>query len=346
MQTKQIVSNVALIVGDVALTVGACIGVGVASGKEPLLLVGKNFFLFAATFIVGATLVRKYCHERKITDVATFCKNCFGKLSAVACTVFAACNAVCISAMTICAEKCLSQLFALTDLPIYAVCLCVCATMLAKSNLNTLRLFNGLGVILCVAWLIFATQNNVDSVTDQPNVSPAATALYATFSVMMSLSIHAKNAQRQGSHLIAILASATILCGIFAMVSLCATSNGNFPTLSAKTPVGAKILAGVAVFLTTVSSLACNVLPISALTADIIPSKTLRIACIFCVTTALSVIGADSLMTYGYTIAGLLGVATLVSVAWQLIDSCVQRRKSTKIDCKQLKTTKVNNFRQ
>lgn len=312
------------LLGDLALTIGACIGVGVASGTEPMLFVGNNLLTFAITFVALALPLRAFCAKHGLETVEPLADLCFGRAGFAVSLALAACNALCISAMTACAADCLDLLFGIGK-PIYAIGLCATAAFLAGAKTSTLKTANGIGTALCLIWLIVAANADRSAATTG-TVDRSATVIYAAFCVTMTASLHAKSAQTsttQGSGL-TLFCGAAALCGIFVLAERAATGTTSFATLSDQATLGTRLLAGVTIFVTTSSGIACNLLPIASLTQTLIPEKPLRLSCILSVTTALSLVGAAKLMRYGYTVAGVLGFALVAAIIGRsaILDAC------------------------
>lgn len=291
--------------GNIALTVGSCVGVGFVSGKEPQFFVGSNGLIFAAVFLFCVLVTRKFCKLSGAHTLAELCDKAFGKVGAAANYILTACNFVCLSALAIGAEKCLSLLLHLSDLPLYAVILCFFAAILLKSKMNTLKIFNGIGIAFAIVWLIVAATQNTRNTATTEAVTPVKTILYAVFCVTTSLSVNVRLSAEPPLKTTAI--SSAVLSAMLVVAANSATQNNAFPLLPSEGHTATKILAAITVAICSATGLACNAMPIDDFLHSALPDDCLRLFVIFALTMALSLVGVDSLMRYGYVFVALLG---------------------------------------
>ncbi len=321
--------KLAKILGDVAVTVGCCVGVGFLSGKEAQFFWGNDasIALFTAVFALTTFLIREYCRTTQFATVGEMSKM-FKRGAGIWEWAIAFCSFVCSVTVLAGAEQCLAQLLGALPLPVFAFVAAACAGILSRASIKTLKIVNTLALLLAAALLIALFAEGKAS-QGNSTVPPWRPAVYALFSVTMTLGVSArlgKDCSQRENAVVSVVSAGLVAMLMFAVLPLC-NFDAELPTLD-KLGLPMRLFAALALLLSSVTGLAVNVLPVSELLTSVIPDKTLCIVLIFGLALALSMFGFDFALRFGYAAVAAVGAATVFTATKKLTTNNAVSKKT------------------
>ncbi|MCH5156321.1 MAG: hypothetical protein J1G02_00415 [Clostridiales bacterium] len=316
------------LLGDVAVTVGCCIGVGFLSGKEAQVFFGNvfNVAIFAVVFFVANLALREYCRMHRCDTVGRLSSSLFGKVSKVCNVGIALCSFVCIVTVLAGVEQCLSSMFYLSKLPLYAFVTALIATLLLRRDIKALKYANFVAIVMAVILIILLCHNSHECV-DNLQVPIYQPIIYALFSITMSLGVTtqlAGKASRNHNVLSAAIASVIVASMMIVMLRL-SNSNVQLPALNNITSPILLAYAVVTLLLSAVTGIVANAYPIVQELKSLITDDTVCNALIFGTALAFSMFGFDFAVKFGYMLVSAFGLAVVVLIIFKMI---IKRNKS------------------
>lgn len=301
------------ILGDAVTVAGCCVGAGFLSGKEAQLYYGNTacVCVFAATFCLLALCVRAFCAKNKCYEVKSLCRTCYPKAGGILATLTCACCFVCIVAMIAGSNSCLSTLLFARFEPFFGILVGSIAIAVVKIGLRALKALNAVGLALAavyIVWLAFEVKNT-DFVPQ--TTPPYLPVVYAVFSVTMSLGVLTKLAEtdRKSNFIATVTASLTLLALALCVLRLC-DFRLELPLLCRTDNAALNALGGVTIVCATVTGVSANAIPLLECVRDVFDGDdTLCLLVIFCTAVALSLLGIDIVMQWGYLMVASVGVA-------------------------------------
>lgn len=310
-------------VGDIAVSVGCCVGVGFLSGKEAQIFFGngRNVIIFAVIFGISSFAVREFCRVKQCASVGQLSCKLLSKGANAVNTAIVFCSYVCIVTVLAGAEQCLSQLLDIAlPLPVFAFAAAVAAAVLCKANVNVVKWVNALLLLLCVVWLLLpAIRRGNLPCREVSTFQPVA---YALFSVTMSLGITARlgtNCTQKENAAISFATAAITAMLMVAVMSLC-DFDKTLPTLY-DLDFPAKIFASVVLLLASVTGLAANALPVVEFVHPLIRDDVLSAMIVFGSALALSMFGFDFALRLGYITVAFVGAFVVAMATKKLVAS-------------------------
>lgn len=303
-----------------AITAGVTVGVGFLSGKEAQLFWGSgvNVVLFGVSFALCTLVVREFCRASHAQTVGKTCAQLLGKGATALQTAIAFCSFVCVVTVLAGANECICTLFGIDlPLPAFAFVTAIGAALLCKAKVAVVKVANVISLLLAAILLIFLyAKGTAGKFAPPPLWQPA---LYALFSVTMSLGASAKlsqNCTAKENVCVSVFAAALICALMAAILPLC-NFDASLPTLyDLNLPV--KIFAAIALLLSSVTGLTANVLPIAELLKSVLPDETLCLVLIFGFALALSMFGFDFAVRVGYVVVALVGLFVVATATKKL----------------------------
>lgn len=304
-----------LLAGDVAVTVGSCIGVGMLSGKEAQIFFGNklNVAVFAAVFFICNAAFRSMCVKTKSSSITDLTKNCFGKIYGAFNVCLLTCSFVCIVTMLAGAQQCLATLIPLGNFPFYSVFAAAASAVLLKKGIKALKPVNAASIVLAIIFLaILLSRPNTYSKTNTPAYMPT---VYALFSVTASLGVISEMACEKSvkENLLCSFVSAAALAVVMLLILPICDFSQNLPSLGEVQSPLMKAFAAFVILLASVTGLAANAYPIDCAIKDVIDDDTLRSAAIFTAALAFSAFGFDFAVKFGYALVSAVGVIMLAA---------------------------------
>ena len=310
------------IIGDTAITVGCCLGVGFISGKEAQVFFGNklNVALFAIVFFVATYAVREYCRKQNCATVQQLSQSLFARSFGVFNVVIALCSFVCITTVLAGAEQCVAQLFYLSKLPLYAFAVALFATLLLKAGMKALKIANTVSIVLAIVlFVVLLCKKSGDKVEIQvPAYQPV---VYSLFSVTMSLGVLSKMASESNKkeNLVSSLLSALILSALMLFVLPLCNMQISMPTLGSIDNPYLLVLAVVTLLLSAVTGVVANAYPVVDQLRTLIEDDTLCYALVFTSALAFSMFGFDFAVKFGYLLVSVVGAVIISVVARKLL---------------------------
>lgn len=300
-----------LVISDVAVVVGGCVGVGFLSGKEAQVFFGNgvNVAIFGLFFFFANLVTREYCRVNNCQDVNTLSKSMFGKFYAPFEVVISLCCFVCIVTLLAGVEQCLSQLFALSKLPLYAFAAALLATLLLRSKLKALKIANAISVAMAAVLLIILLCKRDVQHPDDLLVPLYQPIVYALFSVTMSLGVLtqlATSTTRKGN-LIASILSAVIISALLLLVLPICDFRLDLPTLGNVDNPLLLTYTVITLLLSAVTGIVANAYPLMRQLQTLIHDDTLCASLLFSLALAFSMFGFDFAVKVGYVAVGVVG---------------------------------------
>ncbi len=305
------------VVGDIAVTAGCCVGVGFLSGKE-----AQNFFpdakcviVFAVCFALGNFALREFCRENRCDGVKSLCAGLGGKGNALN-VALVMCSFVCLVTVLAGVDSCLSQLCGEHNLPVFGFAAAVMAAILTKCPLAALKGANALSLVLAAAMLAALSQKTCAP----PLVPIASPAVYALFSVTMSLGLTAQLGSQcttKQNLAVSVASAAAVALLMLAVLPLC-DFGCDLPTLSDASG-WVKILSAAAILLCSVTGLTANALPVVEFAEEFVQDKTLAIMTVFGLALTFGMFGFDFAVRWGYPLVALAGAAIVIAAAVRLV---------------------------
>lgn len=305
---------------DVAVTVGCCVGVGLLSGKEAQIFVGNyvNIAIFAAIFTLANVTFRKFAQKTRCDSLEKLSKKCFGKYASVFDVCLLACCFVCVTTMLAGVEQCVSQVLPL-NAPLYSVFTATLATLIMIRGLSALKAVNVAALISAFILLGIIFAKGTPQNTQAPQVGAQMPVVYAVFSATMSLGVICRlacdNTPRE--NVICSVISAVLLALVFSLILPVCDFTLDLPTLGGLNGFE-RVFAAFTLVLSAVTGIVANAYPILDGVSDVIPDKTVASAAIFALALALSALGFDFAVKFGYVFVGAIGLAVLICSAYKI----------------------------
>lgn len=307
------------LVGDVAVSVGCCVGVGFLSGKEAQVFWSswQNVAVFAVIFAAVTFAVRQQCRRSRSVNVEMLSKSLFSKGAAALSYAIVFCSFACAVTVLAGVQQAMSVMFFPTPLPVFAFVAAVAAALLARAKMSVIKLLNAVAVILSVALVVLlrTVNDKTASNVSAPAVMPVT---YALFCVTMSLGVSARLANEctARENLAVSVVSALLLALLMLFVLPLCRFELPLPALHGLT-LPAKIFAAITLLIASVTGLAANAVPVCDALFDIVPDKTLCIMLVFCLSLALSMFGFDFAVRYGYVAVAVVGAILTVGAVFR-----------------------------
>ena len=310
------------LIGDVAVTVGCCIGVGFLSGKEAQVFFGNvfNVVIFAVFFFAASLALREHCRVNNCSTVNKLSDSLFAKMSKLFNVGIALCSFVCIVTVLAGVEQCLSTLFYLSNIPLYAFVAALIASLLLQKDMKVLKYANFVSVVMAIILILILLFSNTAQNTENLQVPMYQPIVYALFSVTMSLGVTAKLAHESSKKrnvVSCIVASVVIALLMTAVLPLCPL-NADLPTLEGITNPVLLAYAIVTVLFAAVTGIVANAYPIAQELKSVIPDNTVCSALIFGLALAFSMFGFDFAVRFGYLLVSAFGAVIIVLVIYKL----------------------------
>ena len=317
--------KVAKLLGDVAVAVGCCIGVGFLSGKEAQVFFGNkvNVLIFAVIFFVVTFVTREFCRKKSCNTIDQLSAKMFGKYSTVCNVGIAFCSFVCIVTVLAGVEQGLNQMFYLGKLPLYAFATAFIAAILLKFGLKALKIANSVSIVMATVLLIvLACTNKHQNVTNTqaPLYQPI---VYALFSVTMSLAVItqlASDSTKKENLIASILAAAILAVFTIVLLPLCDMSQ-NLPTLGNISHPILIFYTILTLLLSAITGVVANAYPIIEQLNTVTKDETLNCALIFLAALTFSMFGFDFAVKFGYLLVSVVGAVIVTIAAVKLLKS-------------------------
>lgn len=292
------------------LYASATVGVGMLSGKENQLFVGgaANVMLFAAVFACATFLFGEWARQANCRDGESLCTASFGKGAPLALFLLLAADTLTATAILSGTESALQKLTINFPLPIFGVVVCLVAAAFGKWHGKAVSITAKVSLALA-AILLAATSGGSDyTAAPQPQIK---TMVYAMFCATMLLGLQCKNhGNTAGENALTAALTTLLLTAILLPIALRGgiTSRGK-AYIALPAAVCFVLSASTGVYATSKNSL--------EFTASILGDKSLAAYVYFAFCLALSMVGADIAINFGYTFTAAVGT-TLVSVSFAL----------------------------
>ena len=311
------------LMGDVAVAVGCCIGVGFLSGKEAQVFFGNiiNVVIFAVFFFAISFALREYCRANACSTVDKLSGSLFGKASKVFNLGIALCSFVCIVTVLAGVEQCLSTLFYISKLPLYAFVAALIAALLLQRDMKALKYANFVSIVMAIILIVILLFTRTSTNTDSLQIPIYKPVIYALFSVTMSMGVLTRLASESNAKhnvIASILASVITATLMAAVLPLCA-SNASLPTLANISNPAMLAYAIVTLLLAAVTGIVANAYPIVQELKSIVPDNTICNALIFGLALAFSMFGFDFAVKFGYLLVSAFGAVIIVLAIYKLI---------------------------
>lgn len=318
-QRKQYISTMKKLFSfarDVAVTVGCALGVGLLSGKESQIFVGGtvNIFIFAAVFFAANAAFRLYCAKRSVTSLQQLSACGLKRCSSAVNVALLACCFVSVTTMLAGVEQCVGYLVSVFPFPFYAFLTAALSTFVLTKGLSALKTANVISVIAS-AVLLAVILCKEKSAQSSAEVAPYMPAVYAMFSVTMSLGVICKLACECDAkqNLLRSAVSAATLGVIMYLVLQCCDFSAHLPALG-ELNGWEKAFAAVTLILAASTGIVAAATPVLESVSDVITDRTVASAVIFAFSLALSMFGFDFALKFGYAAVSAVGALLFVSV--------------------------------
>ena len=309
--------KVVKMLGDVAVAVGCCIGVGFLSGKEAQVFFGNklNVAIFAVAFFAITYAVREYCRKRNCADIGSLSGSIFGKRSAIFNVCISLCAFVCIVTVLAGVEQCVSQLFYISKLPLYAFAAAVISALLLKLGLKALKVANALAVVMAIILLVVLFCTSDTQHTENLQVPFYQPIVYALFSVTMSLGVVtqlATDCTKRENLIASVVASGVLAAFLIALLPLCDMTL-DLPTIGKISHPMLIFYTIITLLFSAVTGVVANALPILQQLNSVTNDETLNCALIFLAALTFSMFGFDFAVKFGYLLVSVVGVVIFVA---------------------------------
>lgn len=292
------------------LYASATVGVGMLSGKENQLFVGgtANVMLFAVVFACANFLFGEWARQTNCRDGESLCTATFGKGAPLALFLLLAADTLTATAILSGTESALQKLTTNFPLPMFGVVICLLAAALSKGRGRTASIAARVSLALAAILLAATIGRNDYAAAPQP---PIKTMVYAMFCATMLLGLQCKNhGDTAGENALTAALTTLLLTSIVLPIAL---RGGITPGGKAYIAVPAAacfvLSASTGVYATSKNSI--------EFTSTLFGDKSLAVYVYFAFCLALSMVGADIAINFGYTCAAVVGT-TLVSVSFAL----------------------------
>lgn len=323
------------IFADAVTVAGCCVGAGFLSGKEAQLYYGNAacVCVFAAVFCGLTLCVRGFCLKCGCFDVQTLCKTCYPKFGGALATLACGCCFVCIVAMIAGSNSVLSSLLFEGFEPFFGIIVGAIAVVVVKIGLKALKALNAVSLVLAAVYVTWLA-----CVVGTTDFAPQATPLYrpvvyALFSATMSLGVLTKLARTdKKSNVTATVAASVLLLTLALVVLRLCDFRLELPLLARTDNVALNVLGGVSVVCATVTGVCANAIPLLESVRDVFDGDdALCLLTIFCVAVALSLLGVDVVMKWGYLLVAAVGAAVVLGTFYYSVlrgrDRAYERKK-------------------
>lgn len=309
---------------DCATVVGSCIGVGFLSGKEAATFFGNftNVFIFGLCFFIFCFVVRKVCSVGHCKTVPQLFSVCFGKCSTVATWLFCLCSLVCAATLLAGVDDCLRDFLCLPPL-VCSVAVAFCCLVVLRKGFAFMKVLNAISVVLIVAYLAaIATLPKAGGTTSVSKFSPIG---YAAFSVATILGVLVSLGYKQKSGCFLRCAICGVVFSLLAALAVwCSDFSLSLPLFGRSKSLPLAALGCFAVFSSVVASICANLMPVLQSAEELYcGNKTLLTFVLLASTCALSFLGFDFALKYGYAFVAMFGFCVFAAAARVVIQSSV-----------------------
>lgn len=303
---------------DVAVAVGAAVGVGLISGKETQVFVGSiaNAVVFFVCFAFIFAVFREFCRKNSCNTLADITNSCFNKGSRAFTVALTLCSFVCVTTCLAGVQQCLNDVLYVSDFPLYAVAVATLCALVLLKGMSALKICNGLSVVMSISLLValFVARNTTSELTVTPK--PYMPILYALFTLTMSISVACKLGSKSSKkqNITRSITAALLIAAMIVATTYLADFSKPLPTLSAISNKPLQIYAVLTVALASVSSIVGCAYPIVEQIDNVVRDKTVSSICVFCFAVTLSMFGFDFVITYGYIFVAVVGVVLVLTM--------------------------------
>ena len=331
------------IIGDVAVAVGCCIGVGFLSGKEAQVFFGNtvNVVIFAFAFFAISFALREYCRVNSCSTVDKLSGSLFKKASNFFNIGIALCSFVCIVTVLAGVEQCLAKLFYISKLPLYAFAASLIAVLLLQRGMKALKYANFIAIIMAIILILILLFSNTSKKSGAVQIPFYQPVIYALFSVTMSMGVLTQlssKASQKDNVISCVLASVITAALMGAVLPLCQL-NADLPTLSNISHPILLAYAIVTLLFAAVTGIVANAYPIVQELKSIVTDNTLCNAMTFGLALAFSMFGFDFAVKFGYLLVSAFGAVIMFLAIYNLLKDSINKFQSKKM------TKEVNPLR-
>lgn len=292
------------------LHASATIGVGMLSGKENQLFVGDaaNVMLFAVVFACANFLFGEWARQANCRDGESLCTATFGKGAPLALFLLLAADTLTVTAILSGTENALQALTVNFPLPIFGVVICLVAATLSKGRGRAVSIAAKVSLALAAILLAATIRGKGYAATPQP---PIKTMVYAMFCATMLLGLQCKNHGDTACEnaLTAALTTLLLTSVLLPIAMRGGITSGGKAYIAVPAAACFVLSASTGVYATAKNSI--------EFTSSLLGDKSLAAYVYFAFCLALSMVGADIAINFGYTCAAAVGT-TLVSVSFAL----------------------------
>ena len=294
------------------LIVGCVVGVSFVTGKEAQAFVGnaKNILLFAVIFGVGVLILRSFCNRFRLQNTLEFAQFTFKKRGHVVYFLLLGCYFVCLVTTLATVQNCFDELLCKTPFSLWSLAVVLVAIFLLKWGAKSFKTLSVLAFVGAFATFLFVTFQHVPP--NETTINPLSTTAYSLFSLTMVLPVccSSKRCSKRENILCVLVATATIALLLW-WVERVADFTMQLPIGGNLVGVG-KVCLCVTIALCGLSGAVGNALPICQGLADVIPDKTLLSFVVLGVAWAISCLGLEVFLKYGYVFVAVVGLLIVV----------------------------------
>lgn len=292
------------------LYASATVGVGMLSGKENQLFVGgmANVMLFAVVFACANFLFGEWARQTNCRDGESLCTATFGKGAPLALFLLLAADTLTATAILSGTESALQKLTIHFPLPMFGVVICLFAATLSKGRGRAVSIAAKVSLALAAILLVATIRGKGYAATPQP---PIKTMVYAMFCATMLLGLQCKNhGDTAGENALTAALTTLLLTSVLLPIAMRGgITSGGKAYIAVPTAACFVLSASTGVYATAKNSI--------EFTSSLVGDKSLAAYVYFAFCLALSMVGADIAINFGYTCAAAVGT-TLVSVSFAL----------------------------
>lgn len=331
-----------LIATDVAVTVGCVVGVGFLTGNEAKTFWNnsKSVVAICLTFALCTIALRLFCHKNKLSNTQTLLRKLFGKWQKLAQVVVAVCCFLCIVAVLAGVSQVTKRYLFATKLPVGSATCALLSAWLLQQKTSVVRVANVVALLTLV--LSFALIVCVKkSTATLPNIKQSnlfCAVVYALYSLCASVGATTKLSCNLTAkqNVVATLCSSALLCLLMiALLGICCFGV-SLPTMEGVKNRGVELLFVASCFCCSVTGICANVLPVLGVIKNFCKSKDIAIFATFTLALALSLVGCDVILTYGYVAIAFVGASIVVAVVVNSAQSCKKTQFINKYETKRL----------
>ena len=290
------------------LIVGCVVGVSFVTGKEAQAFVGnaKNILLFAVIFGVGVLVLRSFCNRFCLQNTLEFAQFTFKKRGHVVYFLLLGCYFVCLVTTLATVQNCFDELLCKTPFSLWSLAVVLVAIPMVKLGAKSFKTLSILAFVGAFATFLFVTFKHVPP--NETTINPLSTTAYSLFSLTMVLPVccTSKRSSKRENILCVLVATATIALLLW-WVERVADFTMQLPIGGNLVGVG-KVCLCVTISLCGLSGAVGNALPICQGLADVIPDKTLLSFVVLGVAWAISCLGLEVFLKYGYVFVAVVGL--------------------------------------